>query len=96
LFTLDNIAADTHSSQIERLTPLVSPQLFIGGAIAFLCTVALRYDDWFVHKTAKGRRLREKFGERNAIWIWRSALATGIVFGLCLATGYVRPMTWNQ
>ncbi len=36
------------------------------------------------------------FGVRNAVWIWRFLLAAGATFGLCLAFGYVSPMTWNE
>ena len=61
-----------------------------------LCTVALRYDRWFVHRTAKGRLLTAKFGERKAVWLWRGVLTAWIVFGLCLATGFIRPMDWNR
>jgi hypothetical protein len=91
----------THRDKIspalfERSDLLVSPQLFIGGAVAILCTAAVGYDQWFVHQTSKGRWMARTFGVRNAVWIWRFLLAAGATFGLCLAFGYVSPMTWNE
>ncbi|MDG2359861.1 MAG: hypothetical protein P8M20_09420 [Planctomycetaceae bacterium] len=75
---------------------MVNPQLFIGGAVAILCTAALRYDEWFIHQTSKGRWLARTFGERKAVRLWQFLLATGAAFGLCLAIGYVNPMIWNE
>ncbi|NQV26685.1 MAG: hypothetical protein HQ518_20215 [Rhodopirellula sp.] len=80
----------------QKVGLLVSPQVFIGVAIAALSVVGFRCDQWFVHRTTKGQRLKAVFGERKAIWIWRGFLLSGVVFGSCLATGQVNPMTWNQ
>ncbi|MGZ0168939.1 MAG: hypothetical protein ACKVHE_05250 [Planctomycetales bacterium] len=75
---------------------MVSSQTFIGVAIAILCAVSMRYDQWFVHRTTKGQRLTGAFGEQKAVWIWRGCLLAGIVFGVCLSTGLINPMTWNE
>jgi hypothetical protein len=36
------------------------------------------------------------FGERKAVWLWRGVLLTGVALGLCLATGFIRPIDWNS
>lgn len=74
---------------------MVNPQLFMGGAVALLCGVALPYDRWFLTETSKGRRLVKWLGESRAIWTWRCMLIVGIAFGLALATGLVNPMSWD-
>jgi len=83
-----------HESPRNNL--LVTSQLFIGGAVAILCGIAFRYDQWFIHSTPKGSRLKEMFGEARAVWVWRTILLAGVAFGACLATGMINPMTWNR
>lgn len=80
----------------ERDLPLVSSQVFIGIAVSILCGLALRHDQWFVHRTPKGQRLMAAVGETRAVWIWRAFLLLGVVFGVCLATGQINPMIWKQ
>jgi hypothetical protein len=59
-----------------------------------LCAVAIRYDQWFVHRTTKGRHMKDAFGEHKAVLLWRGFLLAGMVFGVSLATGQINPMTW--
>ena len=40
--------------------------------------------------------MAKAFGERKAVWIWRFLLAAGAIFGVCLAVGYISPVTWNE
>lgn len=35
-------------------------------------------------------------GETRAVWIWRGFLLIGVVFGVCLATGQINPMSWDD
>ena len=74
---------------------MVSPQVFMGGAMALLCCAAFRYDRWFLAETKKGRRLVKAFGEIRAVWIWRMLALLGVIFGVCLATGIVSPLHWD-
>jgi hypothetical protein len=87
---------DDANDDCERNDLLVSSQVFIGAAIAILCSAAVRYDQWFVHRTTKGQRLTSTFGEQNAVWIWRGCLLAAAIFGVCLAAGLINPMTWNE
>lgn len=75
---------------------MISPQLFMGSAVALLCGVAFPYDRWFLTETTKGRRLVRWLGEPRAILVWRIALMIGIAFGIALACGVVNPLSWGE
>lgn len=80
----------------KRNSLLISSQIFLGVAIAVLSGIAVRYDQWFVHRTSKGQRLALAFGEKKAVWIWRGFLLAGVIFGVCLATGQINPVSWSE
>ena len=74
---------------------MISPQIFMGIAVAFLCGVAIFNGRWFLTETAKGRRLVSWLGEPRAVLVWRTVLAAGIAFGVSLAAGIVNPVAWE-
>ena len=74
---------------------MISPQLFMGSAVALLCGVAILNGRWFLTETTKGRRLVNWLGEPRAALVWRAVLLIGIAFGISLAMGLVNPVAWE-
>ena len=69
-------------------------QVFIGASIAALCLFALVNCRWILDNTKKGERLTQWFGAVRGIWVLRSLLLLGALFGVLLAMNVVRPMQW--
>lgn len=69
-------------------------RVIIGGGVTVLCLAGLRHDRWFLSNTKKGEWLVRRFGERNATWIIRALFCLGALFGILLACGAIRPITW--
>lgn len=66
----------------------------MGVGVVVLCAAGLWQDRWFLRNTKKGQRLIRWFGEERAVWILRSLLSAGALFGLLLATGIINPVRW--
>ena len=69
-------------------------QIAMGAMIALLCGFGLWHLRWLVGRTRKGQWLRERLGERRALWVFGGLLAAGIAFGALLATDVIRPVQW--
>ena len=66
----------------------------IGVMLAILCAVLAYKDRWFLEKTRKGQQLVSWFGTEKAPWVLRGLAFLGILFGVCLASGVIRPIQW--
>jgi len=73
---------------------MTNERILIGTVSAALCLVGLWHHRWLLSETAKGRRLMAWFGEGRALWVLRVLLALGMVFGVLLALGVIRPVEW--
>ncbi len=73
---------------------LPAEQIFIGLTTAILCGIGLYREYWFLTETSKGRWLAKAFGLLTALWILRSLLALGVIFGLSLSLGIINPVRW--
>ena len=69
-------------------------QTIMGVAIALVCAAGLAKSAWFLENTRKGRWLARRLGDRPAVWMLRSVLCGGIVFGVLLAVNVIRPLRW--
>ena len=74
---------------------MAGEQVFIGLTTSGLCAVGLIRESWFLSQTKKGQRLVHWCGSRNALWVLRSLLIAGLLFGLALAAGLVNPIRWS-
>lgn len=66
----------------------------MGSVTALLCVVGFVKSEWILNNTKKGERLIGWFGAGRAIWILRSLLVFGAVFGVLLAINIIRPVQW--
>lgn len=73
---------------------MLNEQILIGALIVLLCATGLWHDRWFLENTRKGQRLIRWFGEGKALWVLRAFLGGGVVFGILLAVGIIRPVQW--
>ncbi|MEX0715855.1 MAG: hypothetical protein WD066_04675 [Planctomycetaceae bacterium] len=72
----------------------MNERILIGALTAILCAWGLWSDRWFLEETRKGRALARRVGPDVAVWILRALFFCGILFGLLLATGIIRPVRW--
>jgi hypothetical protein len=68
--------------------------LLIGSVVAAFSLLLVFNGHWFLDKTAKGQRLIRWFGPERGLWVLRGLASAGIVFGLLLANGIIRPIQW--
>ena len=73
---------------------MMNDQVFMGLAVAAICAVGWGHAQWFLAETRKGQRLVRWFGEQGALWVFRSLMAAGVVFGLLLAAHVINPVRW--
>jgi hypothetical protein len=73
---------------------VVNSQVFMGTAIAVVCSLGIWQAHWCLAETVKGRRLVDAFGSGRALLMWRMTLLLGIAFGAALAAGFVNPISW--
>ncbi len=66
----------------------------MGVIVAILCAVMAYKDRWFLEKTRKGQRLVSWFGAEKAPRILLGLAFLGILFGVLLASGVIRPIQW--
>jgi hypothetical protein len=69
-------------------------QPFMGVAIALICGAGLAKSAWFLENTRKGQWFARRFGERPGLWVVRTLLCCGVVFGVLLAIDVIRPIRW--
>lgn len=69
--------------------------LLVGVLVAALCTLLLIKHRWFLEKTTKGQWLSAWLGSARASVVLRVLAVCGIVFGLLLAGGIIRPVHWQ-
>ncbi len=74
---------------------MVNSQVFMGTAIAVVCSLGIWQAHWCLAETAKGRRLDEALGAGRALLMWRMILLLGLAIGEALALGVVNPVSWE-
>lgn len=74
---------------------MIDERILIGVLIVLLCLTGLWFEHWLLMQTKKGQRLVRWFGPGRALWILRTLLVAGVVFGILLASGIIRPVQWS-
>ncbi|MEX0703410.1 MAG: hypothetical protein WD069_15045 [Planctomycetales bacterium] len=69
-------------------------RILMGTVTALLCAAGLWSARWFLEETRKGRRLERRLGPARALWVLRGLFAAGLLFGVLLALGIIRPIEW--
>ena len=67
-------------------------QLLMGSAVALASAAGLWHRRWLLAETRKGQGLARWLGARRALWCVTALLAGGVLLGLLLAGGLVRPL----
>ena len=73
---------------------MMRQDVLVGSVVAFLCLLLIVYERWFLEKTGNGRRLIRWFGPDRGRWVLRGLAVAGILFGILLASGVIRPIQW--
>lgn len=72
----------------------LSNDMAMGAGVVTLCLMLWVRQRWFLEQTRKGSWLVETVGTKNAPWVLRIILVTGIAFGGMLAKGLIKPIQW--
>lgn len=72
----------------------MAERMIIGGVIAALCLFGLWHGRWLLAETRKGQRLAGWLGRERGLLVLRVLLGTGVILGVLLATGVLRPVRW--
>lgn len=74
--------------------PVPHDQLIMGLSVSGVCLAGILKRRWFLLNTRKGRALVTHFGDTNAARVLSVIFLLGALFGVLLATGVVRPISW--
>ncbi|MCR9230157.1 MULTISPECIES: hypothetical protein [Gimesia] len=73
----------------------IPENVVIGLFVAAFSLWGLIKEKWFLAETRKGQKLTRWFGPARAVWVLRVIFLVGILFGLLLAGGLIRPIQWG-
>ncbi|GAB4148993.1 MAG: hypothetical protein Tsb009_23090 [Planctomycetaceae bacterium] len=73
---------------------MFNDQIVMGAGIAFVSAIGFFKANWILAETRKGQWLTENLGKQQASWTLHGVMLAGVVFGLLLATDFIRPMRW--
>ena len=68
--------------------------VLMGSLVAALCALGLWQAPWLLIQTRKGRRIAGRLGEQQGLLVIRLFCFAGVVFGVLLAAGIIRPVQW--
>ena len=75
---------------------MIHQDVLVGSMIVALCLLLAFNERTFLERTVKGQRLVRWLGRTRAAWVLRGLAAAGMIFGLLLANGVVRPIKWSS